>query len=88
MKLSGTTYEFKIFDSPSEMMAETITIAAIAAKTNFFIILFILNCYYLLLLSLFWDSLSNPLFIVATCMPKDNRKDDKLDIQRLIACVP
>ena len=48
----------------------------------------ILNCYYLLLFSLFWDSLSNPLFMVATCMPKDNRKDDKLDIQRLIICVP
>ena len=36
----------------------------------------------------FVDSLSNPLFIVATCMPKDNRKDDKLDIQRLIICAP
>ncbi|MEH2915891.1 hypothetical protein V7U47_11725, partial [Segatella copri] len=70
------------------LLTETITIAAIAAKTNFFIILSILNCYYLLLFSLFWNSLSNPLFMVATCMPKDNRKVDVLDIQRLIACVP
>ena len=37
-----------------------------------------------MLLTFFVDSLSNPLFIVATCMPKDNRKDDKLDYQVFI----
>ena len=41
-----------------------------------------------MLLTFFVDSLSNPLFIVATYMPKNKRKDDKLDIQILIACVP
>ena len=42
------------------LLTETITIAAIAAKTNFFIILSILNCYYLLLFTLFCGFIIEP----------------------------
>ena len=35
------------------LLTETITIAAIAANINFFIIVYFLNCYYLMLLTFF-----------------------------------
>ena len=39
-----------LFDAKT-LLTETITIAAIAANINFFIIVYFLNCYYLMLLT-------------------------------------
>ena len=84
---TGTTSELSIIIllDANTLLTETITIAAIAANINFFIIVYFLNCYYLMLLSFlltfFVDSLSNPLFIVTICVPKRNEKIICVDYQ-------
>ena len=61
-----------------QKVIETITIAAIAANTNFFIILsfLIVNIYFF-----FVDSLANPLMIFTICVPKEGKNTIHADYQ-------
>ena len=61
-----------------QKVIETITIAAIAANTNFFIILsfLIVNIYFF-----FVDSLANPLMIFTICVPKECKNTISTDYQ-------
>ena len=68
-----------------QKVIETITIAAIAANTNFFIILsfLIVNIYFF-----FVDSLANPLMIFTICVPKEGKNTIHADYQIVILYVP
>ena len=73
---TGATSELPIILLEAKtLLTETITIAAIAAKTNFFIILSFKLLLLILLFTFVVDSLSNPLFIITRCVPENEQTD-------------
>ena len=85
---TGATSELPIILLEAKtLLTETITIAAIAAKTNFFIILSFKLLLLILLFTFVVDSLSNPLFIITRCVPEMSKSTISADYQPLIIFV-